>query len=319
MAKVSIAHKIVGHSEPVFIVAELGINHNGDVELAKKLIDKAVEAGADAVKFQKRTVDVVFSQEEREKPRDVPRFLIEQAIARGALSKESVARLSATDFKDTRNGDQKHALEFSKDEYAEIDRYCKEKGILWFASPWDEDAVDFLEEFNVPAYKIASASLTDDGLLRHIRSKGRPVILSTGMSDLAMVRHAVEVLGEGDLVVLQCTGVYPKAESERMLSMINLRGIQTLQKEFPDVPVGFSGNDPGIVPTFAAVAMGAALIEKHLTLERGMWGSDQASSVEPGPFASLCRWVREHHIALGNGEKNIHPEEIDVMKKLRRK
>ncbi|MDO8553022.1 MAG: N-acetylneuraminate synthase family protein [bacterium] len=319
MAKVSIAHKVVGHSEPAFIVAELGINHNGDIQIAKKLIDKAVEAGADAVKFQKRTVDIVFSPGERDKPREVPRFIIENAIARGVLPQESVKRLKASDFKDTRNGDQKYALEFTKEEYAEIDRYCKEKGILWFASPWDEEAVDFLEEFDPPAYKIASASLTDDGLLRHIRSKGRPVILSTGMSNLAMVRHAVEVLGTNDLVVLQCTGVYPKAESERMLSMINLRGIHTLQKEFPNVPVGFSGNDSGIVPTFAAVAMGAVLVEKHLTLERGMWGSDQASSVEPGPFLSLCRWIREHHISLGDGEKNIHPEEVDVIKKLRRK
>jgi len=319
MVKVPIAHKIVGHSEPVFIVAELGINHNGDIKIAKHLIDKAVEAGADAVKFQKRTVDVVFSPEEREKSRDVPRFLIEHAIARGVLPQDSVARLTASDFKDTRNGDQKYALEFTKEEYAEIDRYCKEKGILWFASPWDEGAVDFLEEFAPPAYKIASASLTDDGLLRHIRSKGRPIILSTGLSNMEMVRHAVNVLGTDELIVLQCTGVYPKAESERMLSMINLRGIHTLQKEFPDVPVGFSGNDPGIVPTFAAVAMGAVLVEKHLTLERGMWGSDQASSVEPGPFASLCRWIREHHITLGDGGKNIHPEEVDVIKKLRRK
>jgi len=319
MAKVSIAHKVVGHSEPVFIVAELGINHNGDVKIAKQLIDKAVDAGADAVKFQKRTVDIVFSPEEREKSREVPRFLIEQAIARGVLPQESVARLTASDFKDTRNGDQKYALEFTKEEYAEIDRYCKEKGILWFASPWDEDSVDFLEEFNPPAYKIASASLTDDGLLRHIHSKGRPVILSTGLSNIEMVRHAVEVLGTDNLIVLQCTGVYPKEETGRILPMINLRALQTLREEFPDVPIGFSGNDPGIVPTFAAAAMGAVLIEKHLTLERGMWGSDQGSSVEPGAFANLCRWIREHHISLGDGQKVIYPEEEEVIKKLRRK
>lgn len=320
MAKrVSIAHKPVGHSEPVFIVAELGINHNGDVEIAKKLIDVAVAAGADAVKFQKRTVDVVFSKEEREKPREVPKFLLERAIKRGVLPKEAVARLKKSGFKDTRNGDQKYALELTKKEYQEIDSYCKERGILWFASPWDETAVDFLEEFDPPAYKVASASLTDDGLLRHIRSKRRPVILSTGMSHMKMVRHAVKVLGTKDLILLQCTAVYPKDESDRTLSMINLRGMRTLQEEFPGVPVGFSSNDSGIVPTFAAVAMGAVLIEKHLTLERGMWGSDQASSVEPGPFTSLCRWIREHRISLGDGKKVIHPEEEEVIKKLRRK
>ena len=245
--------------------------------------------------------------------------MIDHAIARGVLPQGSVARLTTSDFKDTRNGDQKYALEFTKEEYAEIDRYCKEKGILWFASPWDEDSVDFLEEFNVPAYKIASASLTDDGLLRHIRSKERPVILSTGMSDLSMVRHAVKVLGTDGLIVLQCTGVYPKEETGRVLPMINLRALHTLQGEFPNVPIGFSGNDSGIVPTFAAVVMGAALIEKHLTLERGMWGSDQGSSVEPSAFATMCRWVREHHISLGDGQKVIFPEEIDVIKKLRRK
>ena len=319
MAHVKVGKRNVESGEPVFIVAELGINHNGDVEIAKKLIDIAAGAGADAVKFQKRTVEVVFSKEEREKPREVPKFLLERALKRGVLPKEAVTRLKKSGFKDTRNGDQKYALELTKEEYKEIDNYCKERGILWFASPWDEGSVDFLDGFDPPAYKVASASLTDDGLLRHIRSKGRPVILSTGMSDMKMVRHAVKVLGRKDLILLQCTAVYPKDESERTLSMINLRGMRTLQEEFPDVPVGFSSNDSGIVPTFAAVAMGAVLIEKHLTLERGMWGSDQASSVEPGPFTSLCRWIREHHISLGDGKKVIHPEEEEVIKKLRRK
>ena len=308
----------VGADEPTFIIAELGINHNGDIAIAKKLIDVAVDAGADAVKFQKRTVDVVFTPEELAKPREVPRWLLEAAIERGVLPPESVKRLQKSNFTDTTNGDQKYALEFTHEEYEEIDRYCQEKKILWFASPWDEGSVDFLEVFNPPAYKIASASLTDDGLLKHIRSKGRPVILSTGMSDMEMIRHAVSLLDPANLVILQCTGAYPK-DPEQILPMVNLRVMDTYRKEFPNVPVGFSGNDPGIVPTFAAVAMGATMIEKHLTLERGMWGSDQGSSVEPSPFKSLCTWIRQHYVARGDGIKKIYPEEAEVAKKLRRK
>ena len=317
MTKIHIG-KPVGHGEPTFIIAEIGINHNGDVELAKKLINAAVEAGADAVKFQKRTVPVVFSQEELDKPREVPRWLVESAIKRGALPESIVAHLLSTGFADTRNGHQKFALELTKEEYQEIDRYCKEKKILWFASPWDEASVDFLEQFNPPAYKVASASLTDDGLLCHLRSKGRPVILSTGGSTLEQIRHAVEILGQDDLVILHCTAAYPK-DPDQTLPMINLRVMETLRKEFPGVPIGFSSNDAGIIPSFAAVAMGACVLEKHITMERGMWGSDQASSVEIGPFKTLCSWVRQHHTTRGDGKKKVYPEEAEVMKKLRRK
>lgn len=319
MAQVQLGKKMVGEGQPTFIIAEIGINHNGDVALAKKLIDLAVSAGSDAVKFQKRTVDVVYTKEALDTKREVPREILEKAIARGVLPKENVARLEASDFTDTTNGDQKYALELSKEEYAEIDRYCADKGILWFASPWDEASVDFLAEFNIPAYKVASASLTDDGLLRHMRSKGKPIILSTGLSDMQMVRHAVEVLGQENLMIMQCTGVYPKTDSDQTLSMINLNVIKTYQKEFPDVPIGFSSNDTGIIPTFAAVAMGAVMIEKHITLERGMWGSDQASSVEPGPYTTLCRWIRDFRVTCGDGVKVVYPEEIEVAKKLRRK
>lgn len=317
MNKVHIGNP-VGENEPTFIIAEIGINHNGDVSFAKKLIDVAVEAGADAVKFQKRTVDVVFSKEELEKEREIPRWLLEAAIERGVLPPESVKRLKATDFKDTRNGDQKYALELTKEEYEEIDRYCKEKKILWFASPWDEDSVDFLEQFDPPCFKIASASLTDDGLLSHIRSKKRPVLLSTGMSDMDMVRHAVSVIGEKDLILLQCTAAYPK-DPEQILPSIDLGVMDTYRKEFPNVPVGFSSNDSGIVPAFAAAVMGAMVVEKHLTLEHGMWGSDQGSSVEPGPFITLCRWIRQHRITRGDGVKKVYPAELEVAKKLRRK
>ena len=316
---VVIGGKPVGTGHPTFIIAEIGINHNGDLELCKKLIDVAHQAGADAVKFQKRTVDVVFSKEELDKPREVPRSLLEAAIARGVLPEESVERLRATDFKDTRNSDQTYALEFDSSEFCAIERYCRERGILWSASPWDEGSVDFLAGFGVPFYKVASASLTDDGLLRHICSKGKPVVLSTGGSTMEQIRHAVDVLGRKDLIVLHCTAAYPKAESDRVLSVINLECIHTLSREFPGVPVGFSGNDSGRVPAFAAVAMGAVMLEKHLTLERGMWGSDQASSLEPLDFIDLCRWTRDFHLARGDGIKVVYPEEVEVMKKLRRK
>lgn len=172
----------VGQDYPVFVIAEIGINHNGDLDIAKKLIYEAKQAGCQAVKFQKRTVDIVYSAEELAKPREVPPDVVSSAVRRGVLSLEAVMRLEGSGLKNTTNGDLKWALELTRDEYAEIDRYCKELGILWFASPWDEASVDFLAKFDPPCYKVASASLTDDALLRHIRSKGKPIIMSTGMS-----------------------------------------------------------------------------------------------------------------------------------------
>lgn len=321
-----IGDKEIGYDKPVFIVAEIGINHNGDVEIAKKLIDVAVSAGCDAVKFQKRTVPVVYAPNANYdpgslmKPRQVHKRILRNAIARGVLSAETVRRLEESNFENSTNGDLKWALELTGDEYKEIDRYCKERGILWFASCWDEESVDFLESFNPSCYKIASASLTDDDLLRYTRSKGRLIILSTGMSDLAMIQHAVEVLGLDNLVLLHCTSVYPQSmdAGDRILKMINLRGIDTLRRKFP-VPIGFSSHDSGIVPTFAAVARGACVIEKHITLERSMWGSDHASSIEPEELKTLCRWVRELKIAESDGIIRIYPEEMEVIKKLRRK
>lgn len=321
-----IGNKTIGYGEPVFIVAEIGINHNGDVRIAKKLIDVAVSAGCDAVKFQKRTIPVVYAPSANydpgslTKPRQVHKGILKDAIARGVLSDEAVARLTQSDFENSTNGDLKWALELTYGEYEEIDFYCKERGIIWFTSCWDEESVDFIETFNPPCYKIASPSLTDDGLLSHTRSKGRPIILSTGMSDLAMIRHAVGILGLHNLILLHCTSVYPQTldAGERILSMINLKGVVTLQKEF-SVPVGFSSHDSGIVPTFAAASKGACIIEKHITLERGMWGSDQASSIEPEELKTLCRWIRELKITEGDGIIRVYPEELEVMKKLRRK
>jgi N-acetylneuraminate synthase len=258
---VSIGKRQVGPGHPAYIIAEIGINHNGSLETAKKLIDAAAETGCDAVKFQKRTVDVVYTAAELAKPRDNP--------------------FGAT------NGHLKRGLEFGLDEYREIDAYCRSKGLDWFASCWDEQSVDFIEQFNPVCYKIASASLTDDNLLRYYRKFGRPIILSTGMSDMQMIDHAISVLGREDLILLHCTSTYPSAPSE-----LNLRGI--------------------------TVALGACVVERHITLDRSMWGSDQSASIEPQGWQRLVRDVRTIEEALGDGEIKIYESERPIIQKLRR-
>lgn len=290
MAKASyitVGNKKVGEGCPIFFIAEIGINHNGDLELAKKLIDVAVDAGADAVKFQKRTVDVVYTPEELARPRENP-------------------------FGKT-NGDLKRGLEFGEREYKAIDKYCKEKGIIWFASCWDEGAVDFMKQFNPPVYKIASASLTDHGLLKHTRSKNRPIFLSTGMSDLAMIKKALDVLGKKDLVLMHSVSTYPAAHQE-----LNLSCVSTLRKEF-GLPVGYSGHEVGITPPLIASALGACVLERHITLDRAAWGSDQAASLEPYGLKKLITYIRQFEESKGDGVKRILESEIPVMKKLRKK
>lgn len=311
---VKIGNKEIGENNPCFIVAEIGINHNGSLELAKKLIDAAISAGCDAVKFQKRTVHTVYSEAELMRPREVPPFIISAAIQRKVLPSDAVIRLVNSNLVETTNGDLKRALEFTKEEYGEIDRYCKEKGIIWFASPWDEESVDFLEQFNPPCYKIASASLTDSGLLAHVRSKGKPVILSTGMSTMEQIKRAVEILGKENLVLLHCTSTYPADHND-----INLRAIHTLKKEFPDVPIGYSGHERGISVSVNAVAMGACLVERHITLDRTMWGSDQAASLESKGMAMLVRDIRAFESARGDGIKVVAAAEEPILAKLRRK
>jgi N-acetylneuraminate synthase len=269
------------------VVAEIGINHNGDINIAKQLIDAAVEAGCDYVKFQKRTIDVVYSKEELAKPRETP-------------------------FGKT-NGDLKHGLEFGQKEYEEIYSYCRKKRIQWFASCWDKESVDFIEQFNPPYYKIASACLTDDELLFHHKKYQRPVILSTGMSDLPMIKHAVDVLNGLPLIILHCTSTYPADIKE-----LNLMGIRTLQAEFPGIPIGYSGHEGGLATTYAAAVLGAVMVERHITLSRMMWGSDQAASVEPQGMSRLVRDIRVLEHALGDGQIRIYDSEVPVMAKLRR-
>jgi N-acetylneuraminate synthase len=286
-ASVKIGNKVIGNGNPCYIIAEIGINHNGSLDIAKQLIDMAVLCGCDAVKFQKRTVEVVYSAEELPKPRENP-------------------------FGPT-NGDLKRGLEFGLEQYREIDRHCKAKGIDWFASCWDEGAVDFIEQFKPVCYKIASASLTDDDLLRHHRKYGRPIIVSTGMSDMGQIEHAVEVLGEKDLVLLHCTSTYPSKPSE-----LNLNGILTLKKRFPNIPVGYSGHEVGLATTYAAAVLGACVVERHITLDRAMWGSDQAASVEPQGISRMVRDIRELDEAMGDGVIRVYESEEPIIKKLRR-
>ena len=286
MRAVRIADRLVGDGHPCFIVAEIGINHNGSVELAKKMIDIAVTTGCDAVKFQKRTVDIVYTKEE--------------------LAKERKSVFGNT------NGDLKRGLEFGVKEYKEIDKYCKKKGILWFASCWDEQAVDFIDKFNPPCYKIASASLTDDALLKYTKTKGKPIILSTGMSTMKQIRHAVSVLGEDNLVLMHCTSTYPSNAEE-----MNLRVIKSLKKEF-SCPIGYSGHERGITPSVLAVAMGATVVERHITDDRTNWGSDQAASLETAGLYHMVRDIRQTPVLLGDGVKVVYPRELPIIEKLRR-
>ena len=283
---VKIGAREVGANCPTYVIAEIGINHNGDLEIAKRLIDVAVTAGCDAVKFQKRTVDVVYTPEELATPRDNP-------------------------FGPT-NGDLKRGLEFGVNEYRAIDDYCKERNLDWFVSCWDEGSVDFIEQFSPPCYKIASASLTDDNLLCHTRKTGKPIILSTGMSSVNEIAHAVEVLGKKDLVILHATSTYPAQYDE-----LNLAVIQWLAREY-GVPVGYSGHETGLASTVAAVALGASVVERHITLDLSMWGSDQAASLEPTGLTKLVRDIRLLESAIGDGKKVVYEREIPVMKKLRR-
>jgi len=283
---VKIGSYVVGDGHPCFVAAEIGINHNGKVDIAKKLIDVAALGGCNAVKFQKRTVDVVYTPEELVKPRESPFG--------------------------TTNGDLKRALEFGEREYEAIDRYCRDKEVLWYASCWDEASVDFIERFNPPCYKIASASLTDDDLLRHHRRYGRPIILSTGMSTLAQIDHAVEVLGKDDLVILHCTSTYPSQVEE-----LNLEAIAQLRDRY-DVPVGYSGHEVGLATSVAAAALGACMVERHITVDRAMWGSDQAASVEPQGIWRLVKDIRAVEKAQGDGVKRVWPSEVPIMQTLRR-
>ena len=235
---------------------------------------------------KKRTVEVVYTPEELARPRENP-------------------------FGHT-NGALKHGLEFGYEQYQTIDEYCKWQEILWFASAWDEASVDFLEQFKPPCYKIGSASLTDDNLLKHHRRYNRPIILSTGMSTTEQIDRAVEILGTENLILMHCTSTYPSKIEE-----LNLRAIQSLKERY-GVPVGYSGHEVGLSTSVAAVALGACMIERHITLDRRMWGSDQSASLESQELIALVKEIHAVETAMGDGIKRVYESEIPIMKKLRR-
>jgi N-acetylneuraminate synthase len=284
--ELKIGDKLVGDGHPCYLIGEIGINHNGNMNIAKSLITVAKNAGWNAVKFQKRTIDIVYTAEELAKPRENP-------------------------FGPT-NGDLKRGLEFGFEQYQKIDEFCRETEIPWLASPWDEPSVDFLEKFPVPCYKIASASLTDDLLLQRVRATGKPIMLSTGMSTYPEVDHAVDVLGKENLILIHTCSCYPSNYSE-----LNLRVIPELRKRY-GVLVGYSGHETGIPSSVAAAALGACVVERHITLDRSMWGSDQAASLEPSGITRLARDIHLVEASMGNGVKRVEEREIAVMKKLRR-
>lgn len=285
--EVKVGNRYVGDGHPVYIIAEIGINHNGNIDVAKQLIDASAEAGCDAVKFQKRTPELCVPDDQKDKMRHTPWGYISYM-------------------------EYREKVEFGKDEFSEIVDYCQEKGIDWQASAWDEPSVDFLEQFAPIAHKVASASLTDSALLLKMRQQGRPIILSTGMSQMEQIKAAVELVGTDDLILAHCTSAYPCPPAE-----LNLKMIQTLRDMYP-CPIGYSGHEVGLPTTVAAVTLGASLIERHITLDRAMWGSDQAASIEPGGLRKLVKYIRVVEEALGDGVKSVYESEQPGLQKLRR-
>ncbi len=287
-ARVQVGDRYIGDGELVYVIAEIGINHNGSLELAKEMIEGAVFSGCDAVKFQKRTPELCVPYDQWYVERDTP-----------------WGRMSYIEYR--------HQVELDADQYAEIDRFCREGGIAWFASCWDEESVDFIEQFDPPVYKAASASLTDHALLNKMKATGKPLILSTGMSTMEEIEVAVEGAGTDNLLIAHSTSAYPCRVEE-----LNLRAIHTLKRKFPTVPIGYSGHEVGLAPSWAAIALGAAFLERHVTLDRAMWGSDQAASVEIQGMQRLVRNVRDIEKALGDGAKRVYASELSALKKLRR-
>ena len=284
---IRIGDRKIGEGHPCYVIAEIGINHNGDLRLAQEMVRRAAEAKCDAVKFQKRLPDVCVPVAQRDLPRETPWGVMTYL-------------------------EYKRRIEFDREDFEAIDACCKSHGIDWFASCWDIESVEFIEEFGPPCHKIASASLTDEPLLRRLRETGRPLLLSTGMSSLDEIDRAVQILGPDHLALMHCTSTYPAPLDE-----LNLRAIESLRKRF-GVPVGYSGHEVGLQTTLAAVVLGAVVVERHLTLDRAMWGTDQAASVEPQGMRRLVRDIRAVERAMGDGVKRIWPSEELIRNKLRK-
>jgi len=286
--EIKVGARFIGEGHPVFIVGEIGINHNGDVEIANKIIAGAKHAGCDAVKFQKRTPEICTPKDQWNIERDTP-----------------WGRMTYIDYR--------HKVEFGEKEYSEIDRYCKEIRMTWFASCWDEEAVDFIKQFNPPLYKTASASLTDFSLLDKHKNLNKPIMMSTGMSTMDQIHKAVSFMDKNNLMIAHATSAYPCKNEE-----LNLKMIETLKLKYPDIPIGYSGHEVGLAPTWAAVALGACFVERHITLDRAMWGTDQAASVEVGGMERLVASIRDIEKSLGDGVKKVYQSELGQINKLRR-
>lgn len=286
--EIKVGDILIGDRHPVFVIGEIGINHNGNVDIAKRIIAGAKHAGCDAVKFQKRTPEICTPKDQWNIERDTP-----------------WGRMTYIDYR--------HKVEFGKNEYAEIDQYCKEVGMMWFASCWDEEAVDFIEQFNPQLYKTASASLTDFSLLEKHKKLNKPVMISTGMSTMEQIEKTVSFMDQNNLLIAHATSAYPCKNEE-----LNLKMIETLKMKYPEIPIGYSGHEVGLAPTWAAVALGACFVERHITLDRAMWGTDQAASVEVGGMERLVGNIRDIEVALGDGIKKVYDSELGQIKKLRR-
>ena len=285
--EVKIGDRMIGDGHPTYIIAEIGINHNGDLGMAKDMILTAKETGVDAIKLQKRTPELCVPKDQRDIMRETPWGYVTYM-------------------------EYRERMEFGREEYQEIDNLCKELKLDWFVSVWDEPSVDFIEEFDPICYKLPSASLTDHSLLRKVRATGRPMIISTGMSTIDQIEDAVKVIGTDDLLIMHATSTYPCDPAE-----LNLKMIPRLKEKYP-CPIGYSGHEVGLITSVVAVSMGACAVERHFTLDRSMWGSDQAASVEPGGFRLLTKYVRVTEMALGDGVKRVYDSEKSSMKKLRR-
>jgi N-acetylneuraminate synthase len=285
---VNIGGTPIGRHNAVFVIAEIGINHNGSLDICEKLIEGAVSAGCNAVKFQKRTPELCVPLDQWNVMRDTP-----------------WGRMTYIEYK--------RKIEFGLEEFSHIDRVCKRLGVLWFASAWDIASVEFMERFDPPCFKAASASLTDHELIRTMKNTGRPLILSTGMSTLDEIRAAVQAVGQESLLIAHATSTYPCPVEE-----LNLRMISTLEREFQHCPIGYSGHETGLAPTWAAVALGATFVERHITLDRAMWGTDHAASVELAGLSRLVAQIRDVERAVGDGVKRVYPSEEAIKKKLRR-
>ncbi len=290
LAAITIGNRRISEDGRNFIIGEIGINHNGSVETAKKLIDVASMLGLDAVKFQKRTPELCVPEHQRDVPRETPW---------GTMS----------------YFDYKKKIEFGEKEFDEIDAYCKSKGILWSASAWDLESLKFLEKYDLPFHKVASAKLTDRELLEEYKKTGKPVLLSTGMSTEEEIKKAVELFGEDyPLAILHCNSGYPAKDED-----LNLSYITKLKESFPDKIIGYSGHEQGITASIIAASLGSKIIERHITLDRTMWGTDHAASLE---FEGIRRLVRDVHKVdkwLGHGRKEVTETELEVKKKLRDK